>query len=222
MIIKTERLLEAQDEKVLARAGLSYEDSGEKPYQTLSVALILVNTIDERRFTPLEMGESADETSSGQEEKINTHHWLPDVFSQSRPATLLEDTEQTSILLGPHMLGSEARLSESYIMLLQLPFEDGDLLVRIYQRTNDARSRIFCRIERPPRLQKDCALPLVSLLVQRSGPFLKLLHVDASGSNPKLWAALKFPSYEGTFIDHCSICPWVVALRATGIVMCSP
>ena len=151
--------------------------------------------------------ESSDSYEFSEEEKGSTHHWLPDVFSQSRPATLLENTEQTSVLLAPHMPGSAARLSESYTNLLELPFEDGDLLVRIYQHSHDARSRILCRIVRPPRLQKDCDLPLVSLLLERSGPFLKLLHVDANGVNPKLWACLKFPTYEGTFIDHCSICP---------------
>ena len=144
---------------------------------------------------------------SSEEERASTHHWLPDVFSQSRPAMLLENTEITSVPLAPHMPRSVARLSESYIKLLELRFEHGGILVRIYQRSHDARSRILCSTVPPPRLQEDCDLPLVSLLVQRSGSFLKLLRVDASGVNPKLWAALKFPTYEGTFIDHCSICP---------------
>ena len=154
-----------------------------------------------------------------QEEKSSTHHWLPDVFDQSRPATFLEDSGQTSVLLGPHRPRCMARLSESYTNLLELPFEHGDFLVRIYYRSHDARSRILCSVQ-PPRSQKDSDLPLVSLSVQRSGPLLKLLHVDASGVN--LWAALKFSTYESMFIDLCSISPWVVALRAAGLAECSP
>ena len=162
------------------------------------------------------------ENFPGQEEKGSTHHWLPDVFSQSRPATLFEDTGQTSILLGPPMPGSAARLSESYTNLLELLFEDGDLLVRIYQRSHDARSRILCRTVRPLRLQQECNLPLVSLLLERSGPFLKLHDTSTKKQNSLLWACLKFGSYESTFVDHCSLYPWVVALRAAGTAESSP
>ena len=209
IISRIERLLEAQHENVSATAGLNFEGSGEKPYQTHSLALTLVNTIDERRLTSLEMGEFPDETSPGEEEKISTHHWLPDVYNQPRPATLLEDTGHTgqeAFLFGPDMPGSPALLDESYTKLIEVPFE-GDLLVTIYHRSHDGRSRILCRIVRPPHLQKVCDLPLVSLLIERNGPFLKLLHVDASEAKPKLWACLKFPDYEGTFVDHCSLYP---------------
>lgn len=37
-------------------------------------------------------------------------------------------------------------------------------------------------------------LPLVSLIVSRSGPFLEFK--DVGEGNPKLWACLKFSSYE--------------------------
>ena len=144
-----------------------------------------------------------------QEQEGRTHHWLPDVYNQPRPATLLEDTEHTGqkeFLFGADTPGSPALLDESYINLIEVPFE-GDLLVTIYHRSHDGRSRILCRIERPPHLQKVCDLPLVSLMLERSGPFLKLLHVDASEVNPKLWACLKFPEYEGTFVEYCSHYP---------------
>ena len=223
LIVKTERLLEAQDENFSATAGLSFEGSGEKSYQTHSLALTLVIYNDERRLTSSGREESSDENFPGQEEKGCTLHWLPHVFNQSRPATLLEDTGQTSILLGLNMAGSLARLTEDgYKKLIELPFEDGDLLVNIYHRSHDSRSRILCRKVRPSRSQKECTLPLVSLLVERSGPFLKLFEVDASEVNPKLWACLKFSDIEGTFIGHCSLYPWVVALRAAGTAQSSP
>lgn len=136
---------------------------------------------------------------------ILNSHWLPDVFRQSRPATLLEDTGQTSIVHGPPMPGSSARLEENgYINLLELPFEDGDLLVRLYQRTGDARARMLCRTIRPERYRKEVVLPLVSLVIERSGPFLKFLDVSVSGRSPKLWACLKFLSYERMVLFYCT------------------
>ena len=182
----------------------------------------------DRPPVPIKHHESFDHSESShsseptEEEKFLGWHWLPDVWSQSRPATLLEDPGQTSVLLGPHMPGSEARLLESYIRLLELPFEDGDILVRMYQRTSDGRSRFFCRIVRPPRVQKDCDLPLVSLSFERSGPFLKLHHIDTKNTISKLWACLKFGSYESTFVEHCSLYTWVIALRVAGIAESSP
>ena len=55
---------------------------------------------------------------------------------------------------------------------------------------------MLCRTIRPERLRKEVVLPLVSLEIERSGPFLKFLDVGAGGRSPKLWACLKFPSYE--------------------------
>ena len=82
----------------------------------------------------------------------------------------------------------------SFSMLISRPFENGDLLVRLYQRSDDGRSRFLCRTLRPARRRKDVVLPLVSLTVSRSGPFLKF--EDIIDGYPELWACLKFPSFE--------------------------
>lgn len=76
------------------------------------------------------------------------------------------------------------------------PFEDGDLLVRLYHRSEDNKSRILLRTMRPARVKKDCCLPLTSLKVERSGPCLKCTRVDSYGQSLELWACLKFSSYE--------------------------
>ena len=146
--------------------------------------------------------EPSDSSESTEEENDSTYHWVPDLWSQSRPATLLEDTRQTSLLLGPHMPGSVTRLSESYTNLLELPFEDGDFLVGLYQRSHDARSRILCRTAHPHTLQTISTEPLVALSLGRSGPFLELFGPPVTEKNPNLWARLKFSDYEGTFDDR--------------------
>ena len=73
---------------------------------------------------------------------------------------------------------------------------------------------MLCRIIRPDRLRKEACLPLVSLQIERSGPFLKLLDVSGSGRHPKLWACLKFPSYERAF----GIILKITTQRANGLV----
>ena len=73
---------------------------------------------------------------------------------------------------------------------------------------------------RPDRLRKEVVLPLVSLLIERSGPFLKLLDVSVSGRSPKLWACLKFPSYERGLESFWGIRPsWLMNSSRYGVVL---
>lgn len=138
-------------------------------------------------------------TQSSNLNSVLSSHWLPEVFHQHRPSTLLEDPGQSSIFLGLPMPGSSARLEEQdYNKLFEQPFENGDLLVRLYQRSHDCRSRFLCRTIRPARSQKDVVLPLVSLEVSRYGPFLKFYDMD------KLWTCLKFSSYEHMVLFFCA------------------
>ncbi|CAD6593939.1 MAG: hypothetical protein ASARMPRED_008234 [Alectoria sarmentosa] len=142
-------------------------------------------------------------TQSSSLDSVLSSHWLPVVFDQHGPSTLLEDTGQSSVFLAQPMPGSSARLEEKgYVRLLELPFENGDLVVRLYQRSHDGRSRFLCRTIRPARSRKDVVLPLVSLKVSRSGPFLKFY--DVGEGNSKLWACLKFSSYERMVLFFCS------------------
>ncbi|KAF6239034.1 hypothetical protein HO173_002906 [Letharia columbiana] len=153
-------------------------------------------------------------THSSSINSVLSSHWLPEVFRQSRPATLLGDTGQTSASLAHAMPGSSTRLEENgYVNVVELPFENGDLLVRLYWRSHDCRSRFLCRTIRPARSRKDVVLPLVSLIVSRSGPFLEFK--DVGEGNPKLWACLKFSSYELMVLFFCTF----LALRSEDLKM---
>ena len=61
------------------------------------------------------------------------------------------------------------------------------------------KPRILLRTMRPPRVKKDCCLPLTALRIERNGPCLKFYRMDGVGRSPELWACLKFLSYESEF-----------------------
>ena len=129
-------------------------------------------------------------------------HWLPNVFGQSRPSTLLKDPGQTSVILAQPTPGASAGLNETYVNLGELSFENGDLIVQLYSCFEDGRSMFLCRITRPASLRRECCETLASLKVERSGPFLKFYRLD----QPDLpWTCLKFPDHEGTLTSLLSL-----------------
>lgn len=135
-----------------------------------------------------------------QQGKISSNYWLPDMFSQSLLSTPLETTNQPSISLGEHSPGIMTSLDEVYVSLIELPFENGDLIVRLCYRREDGRSRFVCRTIRPAHSRNDCSIRLVSLDVSRSGPFLEFYRIDQPKKASELWARLKFADYESTYI----------------------
>ena len=64
-----------------------------------------------------------------QQEKSSSSHWCRDVFQQSRPSTPLGSTVQPSVSLGEHEPGTMARLNEEYVSLIELSFDNGDIIV---------------------------------------------------------------------------------------------
>lgn len=135
---------------------------------------------------------------------IHHNHWLPEVFKQSRPSTPLGDTDQTSKLLGPLMADFSTRLEDyGYKELLEVPFEDGSLLVRLYQRGVDWRSIFFCRLIRPDPSENNVAIPLIWLEVSRKGSILEFYDISAGQGKSKLWACLRFYDYEYMVLFFC-------------------
>ena len=139
--------------------------------------------------------------SRDQQEAGSSNHWLSKVFNQSRPSTLLENPGESSVLFGEnvpiHMAKPEAR---GYLSVADFTFEDSDLLVGLYQRSESGRSGFLCRTAHLGKLSWE---HLVSLVIERSGPFLKLIYrdreVERTGTRT-LWAGLKFPDYESMFM----------------------
>ena len=148
------------------------------------------------------LGNSESEFESGNpgDEQLPSSNWLRDVFDQSRPATLLAITSEPSVCLGEHEPGILATLDEAYVSLIEFSFESGDLIVRFLSRPKTGESMVHCRTIGPAGSRKDCAKQLTSLIVSRSGPFLKVLRF-AQPNRSELWACLKFSSYESTFMS---------------------
>lgn len=98
------------------------------------------------------------------------------------------------------MPGTSARLEEmKYVNLLGLRFEDGDLMVRVYHHPENGRSKLFCRTTRPAHSVKDSCEYLASLKISRSGALLKFERDE------RLWACLRFLTYESTFMRPLSL-----------------
>ncbi|KAI4277655.1 MAG: hypothetical protein LQ337_001618 [Flavoplaca oasis] len=121
-------------------------------------------------------------------------HWLPRVFGQNRPSTPFRQSGAVSTCYGVNIPGASARLAEEYNKLLDLPFEDGDLRVRLFHRNSDQRARIHCRLSRNGR----------------HASTLKLCRISHSGRPEELWACLRFSSYERLVLFYCAF----VALRS--------
>ena len=132
-------------------------------------------------------------------------HWLVGIFNQSQPLTALKSTAQASVSLGENTPGTIARLEETYVNLTELPFDNGDFVVRLYYRAIDGRSRFFCRPLQPASSRKDSSQPLALLNVSRGGPFLHFYRLGRPKKDSELWASLKFLHYESKFMSLLSI-----------------
>ena len=141
----------------------------------------------------------------GQQSKISSNYWFPVMFNQSLLSTPLESTDQPSVCLGKHSPENMTSLDEVYVSLIELPFENGGLLVRLCYRREDGRSRFVCRTIRPPHSRRDYSIYLVSLDVSRSGPFLEFYRIDQPQKASKLWARLKFSDNECTYMIILSL-----------------
>ena len=120
------------------------------------------------------------------------------MFNPGRLVTPLEYTNQRSVCFGEHIPGVTARLREAYDYYIELPFEDGALIVRWYWRSRGGSSRFLCRTILSGSSRKDCCVSLASLSVSRhDGSFLRFSSLNASIAVPETWAELKFLNYEG-------------------------
>ena len=75
------------------------------------------------------------------------------------------------------------------------PFEEGDLLVRLYYRPMDHRARIYCRSLRPNRSRRETCLPLTLLTVKRETSNL-IFTLTRDGKPLDRWLTLRFVSFE--------------------------
>ncbi|KAA6407887.1 MAG: hypothetical protein FRX48_08238 [Lasallia pustulata] len=136
-------------------------------------------------------------------------HWARALFEQPVSTTPFGSIGQVSTCVGNDVPGITQRLAE-YEKLVELPFESGDLRVRLYCRQSDLRARIYCRVMQPIRSRRESCLPLTSLEAIRSESSLELCKPSRSRNSVELWACLRFQSYERMVLFYCTF----LALRA--------
>ncbi|MCJ1253273.1 hypothetical protein MMC24_001084 [Lignoscripta atroalba] len=141
-------------------------------------------------------------TQSSSSNTVNSH-WVPVVFEQSRPTTAFVTEGHVSSCFGEDMPGALSKLAQDYERLLELPFDNGALVVRLYIRSSDLRTRIHCKTTRSGRRTQSC-LPISSLRIVREHSNLQLCRSSRSGRSRELWATMRFPSYERMILLFCT------------------
>ncbi|MCJ1280284.1 hypothetical protein MMC21_008111, partial [Puttea exsequens] len=141
---------------------------------------------------------------------ISNDHWLPSLWKRLPAGTLFSARLARSQCFAAHMEGVAARLAEDYQTLLELPLENGNMIVQLYHRLHDSKARIFIRTLAPGSAVKDCCLPLARSMIERNNSRLVLKRVDKSGQADEDWAVLQFRSYEKLVLFFCMF----IALRA--------
>ena len=162
------------------------------------------------------MHEASRHTSSltaGQSDKMDfefrpKHHWLPLVFMQSRPTTAFKTSGDESRCFGEHIPGAVKKLEQSYIELLRVPFETGQVEVRLYLREEDRRARILCRQDVGGR--KAICQTITVFRIARKDSCLHLVLLDGHRESLLVWATLRFPTYERLVLFFCCL----LALKA--------
>ena len=82
------------------------------------------------RLADEQMRPSQLEAFADQQGKGSVNHWLADIFNQSVPSTLLRGTGQSASFTAP-MPGVLARLNKRFVVLMEWPFENSHLTVRL-------------------------------------------------------------------------------------------
>ena len=142
------------------------------------------------------------ENPRDEQKAYSSDHWLPKVFSQSRPSTSFEYSAQSTKLFIENVPTDVAKPeARGYLCMAEFIFEDVDMLVGLYQRPESGKSGILCCTATPAGSKTESWEHLESLSISRSGPFLKIGTVDPQSEEEfRLWACIKFSDYEGMFI----------------------
>ena len=195
-------------------SGEGFESSGQSKIRSIVLDLIalgppesdsegerLVDDHMNPSFISMSFSEMEKKLLSRYQETSNTNHWLPKVFRESSLSSLTilkENSDRSSACFGEHVPDAKAKLAvEAYV---EFRFQNDRFIVRLYYQPYGHRSRILCRTNGPARDKKDSWMSLVALTISRRGSFLNLVLNDGVEEPPGLWACIKFPEYESTFI----------------------
>lgn len=134
-------------------------------------------------------------------------HWARHVFDGQHPCTPFYPRHQfddSSSSHGDIEPSSPQDLSrDNFTRVLQLPFDEEQLWLRLYWRPPDNRARILIMtIDGRGRLLHSCQ-PLTNLRIIRRQSILRLCRVR-EGGRYRLWAQLNFRLYERMVLFYCT------------------
>ena len=143
-------------------------------------------------------------TFSTPQRKLSEDHWLSRVFDQSSQISstfFKEDSDQSSACFGEPVPDAMANVDRhGYFSLGEFRSPNGRFIVQIYYNPQDYSSGILCRWTGHLGWRGYYWESLATLTISRRGSFLELTQSDEVEERPGLWARIKFPDYEGTFI----------------------
>ncbi|TPX19678.1 hypothetical protein DIZ76_017470 [Coccidioides immitis] len=145
-------------------------------------------------------------SSSSLNEENGVRHWSIRAFGmQLNSSTSLIQTGDITKCFGPIMSGVKEHLAQEYYSLFHLEFPGKPQLTMLfYQRAEDHRTRIVCRVRSSKRRTVYSTIPITSLQIYRSGSCLQLCQKGPDPDEMIAWANLQFSSIEKMVVFFCT------------------
>ncbi|KAF2644655.1 hypothetical protein P280DRAFT_514124 [Massarina eburnea CBS 473.64] len=133
-------------------------------------------------------------------------HWAMRIFDGRYSSTPFQVLGQPTKCLGrDEPKAIELLDNDGFENVLELPFESNSVIVRLYWRAEDSRSRIlFLTQNANGRKMRHC-FPLTGLKFLRTGSCLQLCRVNRQDGQLDLWANLRFTLYERMVLLYCTM-----------------
>ncbi|KAI9813717.1 MAG: hypothetical protein M1832_006090 [Thelocarpon impressellum] len=145
-------------------------------------------------------------------------HWALDLFDGRFPITPFVKSGLRSRCLGPHVEGAQQDLSMRYNKLVDMSvmpeparlnwlreFDDGQVTTVFYHNPADLQTRllILAAGDGFGQPSKQICASLASLRIHRERCCIQLYETDHATRTKRLWASLRFATYERLILFHC-------------------
>ncbi|EME76938.1 uncharacterized protein MYCFIDRAFT_61236 [Pseudocercospora fijiensis CIRAD86] len=136
-------------------------------------------------------------------------HWADDIFDGQHPNTQYRPDYQLSDRSAcygqPDQYALEHLSRDGFQKVLELPFDERKLWVRLYWRPNDFRARLLILSQTSSGTQQHCCQPLTALKIIRRASTLQLCQASKSSTRYKLWARLNFLLHERMVLFYSTL-----------------
>ncbi|KAH4406706.1 hypothetical protein HBH92_161660 [Parastagonospora nodorum] len=132
-------------------------------------------------------------------------HWAMKIFDGRHTSTPFHTLGDSTVCLGrDETKAIELLDSDGFIKVVELPFEETDVYVRLYWRPEDNRARIlFLTKDNAGHRMRYC-LPLTGLKLLRTDSCLQLCRINRRDGQLDLWARLRFLLHERMVLFYCT------------------